>query len=74
MENEIGGETEMEEWTGGQKKGRRMRKGGKNSDVKHSRVNVCLHTLWLFTPVFKVHTRTIREAGTITVIPSFLQT
>lgn len=31
MENEIGGETEMEEWTGGQKKGRRMRKGGKTA-------------------------------------------
>lgn len=49
-------------------------KWGGNSDVKQKRVNVCLYTLWLFTPVFKVHTRTIREAGTITVIPFFLQT
>lgn len=27
--NEIGGEAEMEEWTGGQRKGRRMRKAKK---------------------------------------------
>lgn len=49
-------------------------KGKKSSDVKQNRVRVCLCTLWLFTPVFKVHARTIREAGTIKVIPLFLQT
>lgn len=74
MENEIGGETEMEERTGGQRKGRRIRKAKKKQNVKQNRVSVCLYTLWLFTPVFKVHARTIREAGTIKVIPLFLQT
>lgn len=72
MENEIGGETEMEERTGGQRKGRRMgkaKKTPKNCKVKQNRVSVCLHTLRLFTPVFKVHARTIREVGTIKVIP-----
>lgn len=73
MENEIGGETEMEEWTGGQRKEGRMRKA-KSSDVKQNRVSVRFDTLWLFTPLFKVHVRTIREAGTIKVIPLFLQT
>lgn len=49
-------------------------KGKKKSDVKQKRVIVCLHTFRLFTPVFKVHARTIREAGTIKVIPLFLHT
>lgn len=73
MENRIGGEADggMDRRTEERKENE---KRGENSNVKQNRVNVCLHTLWLFTPVFKVHTRTIREAGTITAIPSFLQT
>lgn len=31
MENGTGGETEMEEWTGGQRKRRRMRKAKKRA-------------------------------------------
>lgn len=31
MENETGGETDAEEWTGGQKKGRRLRNGGETA-------------------------------------------
>lgn len=34
MENEIGGETEMEERTGGQRKGRRMGKPKKKNNKK----------------------------------------
>lgn len=36
--------------------------------------SVSLLTLSSFIPVFKVHTRSIRAAGTIRVIPLFLPT
>lgn len=72
MEKEIGSETEMEEGTGGRRKGKEKKRktktgneGGNGGGGKLRRVSTSLLALWSFIPVLKVHTRSITAAGTI---------
>lgn len=59
----------------GGKGGKRKEKRENGTDRKQDRVNICLFfARWSFIPAFKVHTRTIRQAGTIIAIPLFLPT